>query len=81
MVFFTDGSATAFEIARRMKVVRKLIWPVIGLAAICFSLYGLYHELRGLSLGDVLTSLAGVSLKQWVLSGCATLLAYAALAA
>lgn len=64
-----------------MKIVRKFIWPIIGLATICFSLYGLYHELRGLSLGDVLASLAGVSIKQWVLSGCATLLAYAALAA
>jgi uncharacterized membrane protein YbhN (UPF0104 family) len=64
-----------------MKTVRKLAWPVIGLAAILFSLYGLYHELHGLSADDFLASLKAVSLKGWVLAGCATLAAYAALAA
>ena len=64
-----------------MKTVRKLAWPVIGLAAILFSLYGLYHELDGLSAEDFMASLKAVSLKGWVLAGCATLAAYAALAA
>lgn len=64
-----------------MKTIRALIWPAVGLAAICFSLYGLYHELRGLSLDDFLASFQAVSLTGWVLSGCATLVAYAALAA
>ncbi len=64
-----------------MKTVRKLAWPVIGLAAILFSLYGLYHELHGLSADDFLASLKAVSLKGWILAGCATLAAYAALAA
>ena len=64
-----------------MKTVRKLAWPVIGLAAIQFSLYGLYHELHGLSADDFLASLKAVSLKGWILAGCATLAAYAALAA
>ncbi|HTO34502.1 MAG TPA: lysylphosphatidylglycerol synthase domain-containing protein [Pararhizobium sp.] len=64
-----------------MKTVRKFAWPVIGLAAILFSLYGLYHELRGLSTDDFLSSVEAVSLKAWLLAGCATLGAYAALAA
>jgi uncharacterized membrane protein YbhN (UPF0104 family) len=81
MVSFVNERLLAFEISCRMKTARKLIWPVIGLAAILFSLYGLYHELRGLSLDDVLASLANVSVKQWILAGCATLMAYAALAA
>ncbi|MDQ0318327.1 uncharacterized membrane protein YbhN (UPF0104 family) [Pararhizobium capsulatum DSM 1112] len=64
-----------------MRTARKFVWPVIGLAAILFSLYGLYHELQGLSIRDVLVSLEAVSSGQWVLAACATLLAYAALAA
>ena len=50
-----------------MKTVRKLAWPVIGLAAIVFSLYGLYHELHGLSAADFMDSLKAVSLKKLVL--------------
>ncbi|MBP1857636.1 lysylphosphatidylglycerol synthase domain-containing protein [Rhizobium herbae] len=64
-----------------MKTVRKFAWPAVGLAAILFSLYGLYHELHGLSADDFLTSLQAVSLKSWILAGGATLAAYAALAA
>jgi uncharacterized membrane protein YbhN (UPF0104 family) len=64
-----------------MKTIRALVWPAVGLAAIAFSLYGLYHELRGLSLDDFLVSLQAVPLHGWVLSGWATLVAYAALAA
>jgi uncharacterized membrane protein YbhN (UPF0104 family) len=64
-----------------MKTVRKFAWPVIGLAAILFSLYGLYHELHGLSAADFLASLKAVPQKGWMLAGCATLAAYAALAA
>jgi uncharacterized membrane protein YbhN (UPF0104 family) len=64
-----------------MRTVRKFAWPVIGLAAILFSLYGLYHELHGLSADDFLESLKAVPLKGWILAGCATLAAYAALAA
>ncbi len=64
-----------------MKTVRKFAWPVIGLAAILFSLYGLYHELHGLSAADFLSSVYAVPLKGWLLAGCATLAAYAALAA
>lgn len=64
-----------------MKTIRALIWPAVGLAAILFSLYGLYHELRGLSLDDFLTSFQAVPLKSWLLAAGATLVAYAALAA
>ncbi|OJF94975.1 lysylphosphatidylglycerol synthase domain-containing protein [Pararhizobium antarcticum] len=64
-----------------MKTARKFIWPAIGLAAIVFSLYGLFHELRDLSLGDFIASIEAVSLKRWSLAACATLVAYAALAA
>ncbi|KQR78132.1 hypothetical protein ASG25_07735 [Rhizobium sp. Leaf384] len=64
-----------------MKTIRALIWPAVGLAAILFSLYGLYHELRGLSLADVLTRFEAVPLRSWLLSAGATLVAYAALAA
>lgn len=71
----------AFKNSGLMNLVRKFAWPVIGLAAILFSVYGLYHELHGLSAHDFVESLKAVSLKGWMLSGCATLAAYAALAA
>ncbi|WP_275787157.1 lysylphosphatidylglycerol synthase domain-containing protein [Pararhizobium gei] len=64
-----------------MKLVRKFAWPVVGLAAILFSLYGLYHELHGLSARDFFASLSAVPAWRWLLAGCATLAAYAALAA
>ncbi|TGQ25128.1 UPF0104 family protein, partial [Mesorhizobium sp. M00.F.Ca.ET.216.01.1.1] len=32
---------------------RRYFWPVIGIAAVVFSLWLLIHELRGISLDDV----------------------------
>ena len=60
--------------------VNKYIWPTIGLAAVAFSIWLLYHELRGLSLDELWGSLAAISPRHWCLSVAATLLAYAALA-
>ncbi|MFK3778567.1 lysylphosphatidylglycerol synthase domain-containing protein [Agrobacterium sp. NPDC089420] len=59
---------------------KKYIWPVVGLATIGFSAWLLYHELRGLSLDDLWESLTAIRVRDWVCSGMATLLAYAALA-
>ena len=59
---------------------KKYVWPVIGLAAVAFSIWLLYKELRGVSWSDMADSFAAIPLHSWLLSGCATLLAYAALA-
>ncbi|WP_274629892.1 lysylphosphatidylglycerol synthase transmembrane domain-containing protein [Arvimicrobium flavum] len=59
---------------------REWIWPVIGLAAVAFSIWLLVDELRGISLDDVGAGLAAISWRQWLLSALAALLAYAALA-
>jgi len=32
---------------------RRYFWPVVGIAAVAFSLWLLIHELRGISLDDV----------------------------
>lgn len=64
-----------------MKVSKKYIWPVIGLAAVAFSIWLLYHELRGLSLDELWDSLLEISGRNWLLALAATLMAYAALAA
>lgn len=61
--------------------VKKYIWPVVGLAAVAFSVWLLYHELRGLSLDELWDSLAAISGRDWLLAVAATLLAYGALAA
>lgn len=60
--------------------VKKFFWPVVGLAAVAFSIWLLYHELRGLSLDELWDSLMAISARDWTLSIAATLLAYAALA-
>ena len=58
---------------------KKYIWPVVGFATIGFSAWLLFHELRGLSLDDLWDSLKAIRVRDWLCSGLATLLAYAAL--
>jgi len=66
-------------------VSRKLtwkdyVWPVVGLSAVAFSIWLLYHELRGISLDDVIDSLDAIPLRDWLLAAGSAILAYAALA-
>jgi glycosyltransferase 2 family protein len=63
-----------------MKRVMEYLWPVIGLAAVVFSFYLLYKELRGLSAGDVIDALKAIPARHYALAAASTLLAYAALA-
>ncbi|MER2537210.1 MAG: YbhN family protein [Rhizobiaceae bacterium] len=60
--------------------LKKIIWPVVGAAAIVFSVWLLYHELRGLSLEELWGSLMAIPARDWLLSALCTLAAYAALA-
>lgn len=60
--------------------LKKYIWPVIGLAAVLFSAWLLYHELRGLSLDELWESLGNITAMNWVFCLIGTLMAYAALA-
>lgn len=60
--------------------VKKYIWPAVGLAAVTFSIWLLYHELRGLSLDELWDSLTAISGRSWLLAVLSTLLAYGALA-
>jgi glycosyltransferase 2 family protein len=59
---------------------KDYFWPIVGLAAVAFSLWLLYHELKGLSLDELWDSLTAIPLHGWLLSVLATLGAYAALA-
>lgn len=59
---------------------KKYIWPAVGCAAVIFSIWLLYHELRDLSLDELWDSLVAISGRDWTLAAGATLLAYAALA-
>lgn len=61
--------------------VRRYIWPVVGIAAVAFSIWLLYHELRGLSLDELWDSLMAISGRDWLLAVAATFVAYGALAA
>ena len=57
-----------------------MLWPVVGLGAVGFSLWLLFGELRGLSLHEVGLAFAAISPRGWVLAVLSTLLAYSALA-
>src|SRR5690606_22722425 len=61
--------------------VRRYIWPVVGIAAVAFSIWLLYHDLRGLSLDELWDSLMAISGRDWLLAIVATFVAYGALAA
>lgn len=59
---------------------KSYIWPLVGLAAVGFSAWLLYGELRYTSLDDVWEGLAAIAPHQWFLSALSAIVAYAALA-
>ena len=63
-----------------MKRVLDYLWPAIGLAAVVFSFYLLFKELRGLSAGDIVVSLNAIPMQRYAFAAASTVLAYAALA-
>jgi uncharacterized membrane protein YbhN (UPF0104 family) len=63
-----------------MKSKWDYIWPVIGLAAVVFSIYLLSKELRGVHLVDIWDAIASRGVGALALCALSTLLAYAALA-
>ncbi|MBH0238561.1 lysylphosphatidylglycerol synthase transmembrane domain-containing protein [Methylobrevis albus] len=62
-----------------MKVM-DYVWPIVGLGAVVLSGWLLYHELRGISFGDVLDSLSAITVLDWTLAAAGAFIAYAALA-
>ncbi len=72
-----------FQSAKRqgpMKKYLEYVWPVIGFAAVVFSFWLLLKELKGISVGDLMASLAALSWHHWALAALSTIVAYAALA-
>ncbi|MCD2184109.1 lysylphosphatidylglycerol synthase transmembrane domain-containing protein [Rhizobium sp. GN54] len=59
----------------------KLFWPMVGAVAIVFSVWILYHDLKGMSFHEFRDSLLAIPLSGWLLAALATIVAYAALAA
>ncbi|BCG95129.1 lysylphosphatidylglycerol synthase domain-containing protein [Mesorhizobium sp. 131-2-1] len=59
---------------------RRYFWPVVGIAAVVFSLWLLIHELRGISLDDVWAGIVAIPARGWVLAGLSSVIAYASLA-
>ena len=60
--------------------IRNAAWSVFGIGAVAVSVFILYREFRRISFAEVADSLAAISLGNWALAICATLVAYAALA-
>ncbi|RUT91964.1 UPF0104 family protein, partial [Mesorhizobium sp. USDA-HM6] len=59
---------------------RRYFWPVIGIAAVVFSLWLLIHELRGISLDDVWAGIVAIPPRGWILAALSSVVAYASLA-
>ena len=59
---------------------KRYFWPVVGFAAVIFSLLLLWHELRGISIDDVWDGLAAIPARGWALAALSSVIAYAALA-
>jgi uncharacterized membrane protein YbhN (UPF0104 family) len=59
---------------------KRYFWPVVGVAAVFFSLWLLYHEVRGISFSDVYDGLAAIAPHRYVLSALGAVIAYAAIA-
>jgi len=60
--------------------LKALVWPTVGLFAVAFSIWLLYHELRGISLEDLGDSLRAIPAHRWLLAAASSVLAYGALA-
>jgi hypothetical protein len=63
-----------------MKRFLDFLWPAVGLIAVIFSGWLLYHEVQSLSASDILASLGAIPLHRWILAGLSTFVAYGALA-
>ncbi|WP_192182660.1 lysylphosphatidylglycerol synthase domain-containing protein [Mesorhizobium amorphae] len=59
---------------------RRYLWPVIGIAAVIFSLLLLWHELRGISIDDVWDGIVAIPARGWLLAALSSVIAYASLA-
>jgi uncharacterized membrane protein YbhN (UPF0104 family) len=59
---------------------KRYFWPLVGLAAVAFSIWLLIGELRGISLDDVRDGLIAIPAARWLLSALCAVAAYAALA-
>jgi uncharacterized membrane protein YbhN (UPF0104 family) len=63
-----------------MRKKLEYIWPVVGLLAVVFSFWLLYHELRWLSAQDIVDSLYAITPRQYLFAFLSTIVAYWALA-
>jgi glycosyltransferase 2 family protein len=63
-----------------MQRIMDRLWPVIGLAAVVFTGWLLYEELRGHSLAEFMAAFRAISPLRWLLAFLSSALAYVALA-
>jgi hypothetical protein len=63
-----------------MMIKKDYFWPLLGLAAVAFSVYVLLEQLKDISYEDVVLSLEAIALHGWLMAGLATVFAYVALA-
>ncbi len=71
------GCKTESASDRKSMKLKNYVWPVIGLAAVAFSAWLLYGELRYTSLEEVWAGLVAIKPHQWVLAALSAVVAYA----
>ena len=59
---------------------KRFFWPAVGLAAAGVSAWLLLQELRGVSLTDVRDGLVAIPVRNWLMAGLSSAIAYLALA-
>lgn len=62
-----------------MKLSKDYLWPLIGIAAVGFSAWLLFNQLRDISFEELKASFQAVSYFNWVMASLCTVLAFAAL--
>jgi uncharacterized membrane protein YbhN (UPF0104 family) len=75
-----SGKVSGLADGRLVSLAKRYFWPVVGLAAVMFSLWLLYHEVRGISFEDVYVGLAAIPPHRYALSALGAVIAYAAIA-
>lgn len=63
-----------------MKFKKDYIWPLVGIAAVCFSVWLLLKQLKDISYEDLVASFYAVPVYNWVLALACTCFAFIALA-
>ena len=65
---FAHNAKTYDQTRIEMMIKKDYFWPLLGLAAVAFSVYVLLEQLKDISYEDVVLSLEAISLHGWLMA-------------